>query len=109
MLLSCVVAAAFRCDPRRDRTRGEPLPRFHSTAPARLLKSRVVHSVPTARHRHNIRFLSARPTPPCVHCACERLEEFEARLMIRACLKGVELHALCYLAQEAKTNRHQTT
>ena len=52
---------------------------------------------------------STRPTPPCVLCACERLDEFEARLIIRACLKGVELHAVCYLAWEAKTNRHQAT
>ena len=32
---------------------------------------------------------STRPTPPCVLCACERLEECEARLITRVCLKGL--------------------
>ena len=111
------VTAAFRCDAQRNFAalpQQQPTTRPHTRRTAAALPLNARNPEWYIEHQpHGIdtpcAVLSARPTPPCVLCACERLDEFEARLIIRACLKGVELHAVCYLAWEAKTNRHQAT
>jgi len=78
--------------PRRDRTQGAPLPRYHSTAPGVNARNPEWY-IENQPHGIDTPYAvsSARPTPRCVLCACERLEELEARLNTRAGLKGVEL------------------
>jgi hypothetical protein len=107
VLLSCVVAAAFRCDPRRDRTRGAPLPRFHSTAPGATLEihSGTLRTDRTASTQHTLFCPHVRRRLVCsVHAIhASDLKELEARLITCVCLKrGLSCSVLLSSGGEGK-------
>ena len=86
------VTAAFRCDAQRNFAalpQQQPTTRPHTRRTAAALPLNARNPEWYIEHQpHGIdtpcAVLSARPTPRCVLCACERLEELEARLIICA-------------------------